>query len=66
MKSLENLKMGQIPERKRYMVRTYSCASCCSVVRSRRLSTSFTGLNTACLLACMAANVTWSWKMGDS
>lgn len=45
---------------------TYSWASCCSVARNFKLSTSLTGLKADCVLSCMAANVTWSWNIGDS
>lgn len=45
---------------------TYSCASCCSAVRSSRLSTSLMGLNTLWVPSWRAAKVTCSWKIGDS
>lgn len=45
---------------------TDSCASCCSVVLSFRLSTSLTGLKADCVHSCIAVKVTCNWKIGDS
>lgn len=68
MKSLENLRWWGKLVVKWHIDRdqTYSCASCCSVVLSFKLSTSFVGLNTLSTPSCKAAKVAWSWKMGDS
>lgn len=45
---------------------THSWASCCSVARSCRLSTSFSGLKDILFPSWRAANVTCSWNMGES
>ena len=44
----------------------HSWASCCSVLRSFKLSTNLTGLKASMIPSCIAAKVTWSWYMGDS